>query len=432
MGNRVKGRPKKKSIKAALSSKAGSKRKLSRMGKVRQKGKSGLEATMIGRSKCLSMLQINIKDFRRLCILKGIYPRVPIGRTPSNKKGQSFYHIKDIRAIAHEPILEKFRETRAFMKKIRRAAGRKEPSEATRKHSILPTYTLHHLVKERYPRFVDALGDLDDALTLTFLFAALPATVDIKPSIVKTAKQLAAAWGAYCATAHKLTKAFVSVRGVYLEANIHSTQVRWVVPHAFTQFLPDTVDFRIMGTFLEFYSTLLRFVLFQLYSELGIQFPFLDTTSGNTSSVVAANLRAVTSAIDSASLGQVVSASIDQKTPPPTDSASAVSKKSNKTVAIDLPQLPSEDEEEDDEDAVDITDQLDEAFTGVPASQRVNDEDVVRQRLFSGCTFFFSREVPRGYLELVCLSFGAKAVGWEADDSPLLVRSTTRQSVSFV
>jgi pescadillo len=120
MGNRVKGRVKKKSVKAAIGSSAGSKRKLTRMGKKQKKEHSGLEASFIGRSKCLKMLQITLKDFRRLCILKGIYPREPIGRIPGNKKGQSFYHIKDIRAIAHEPVLEKFREFRAYMKKVSR------------------------------------------------------------------------------------------------------------------------------------------------------------------------------------------------------------------------------------------------------------------------------------------------------------------------
>jgi pescadillo protein len=119
MGNRVKGKPKQKGIKAASHSKMGSIRKLSRMGKKQKKENAGLEATFIGRSRCLKTLQITIKDFRRLCILKGIYPREPRGRAPGNKKGQTFYHIKDIKALAHEPVLDKFREFRSFLKKVR-------------------------------------------------------------------------------------------------------------------------------------------------------------------------------------------------------------------------------------------------------------------------------------------------------------------------
>ena len=118
MGNRVKGRVKRKSVKAAAHSAMGSKRKLSRMGKKQKKDHSGIDATFVGRSMCLKKLQISLKDFRRLCILKGVYPREPRGRSPGNKKGQVYYHIKDVRAIAHEPVLHKFREFRAFMKKV--------------------------------------------------------------------------------------------------------------------------------------------------------------------------------------------------------------------------------------------------------------------------------------------------------------------------
>ena len=53
MGNRVKGRAKKKSIKAAVHSGMATHRKLSRMGKVRKKDHAGLDATFIGRAKVL-------------------------------------------------------------------------------------------------------------------------------------------------------------------------------------------------------------------------------------------------------------------------------------------------------------------------------------------------------------------------------------------
>jgi len=202
MGNRTKGRPKKKSYKAASHSGMSSTRKLSRFGKNQKKGHSGLEATFIGRSRCLKKLQITLKDFRRLCILKGIYPREPRGRTPGKKKGQVFYHVKDVKALAHEPLLVKFREFRAFMKKVRKAAGRNEKDEAARKDSFAPTYSLHHLVRERYPRFVDALSDLDDSLALIYLFAALPSTGRVAAKITKKAQNLAGTMG--CILFHNL------------------------------------------------------------------------------------------------------------------------------------------------------------------------------------------------------------------------------------
>lgn len=128
MVKRREGKKKPKSVKAVVNSRMNAKRKLSRLGKKVKKGKAGPSTEFITRSAAMRKLQITLKDFRRLCILKGIYPRVPT--KPLKGADKIYYDVKDISYIANEPLLEKFREFKAFMKKIRRAAGRNQFTEA--------------------------------------------------------------------------------------------------------------------------------------------------------------------------------------------------------------------------------------------------------------------------------------------------------------
>ena len=312
---------------------------------------------------------------------------------------------------------------------VRRAAGRNEKDEAARKHALAPSYTLHHLVRERYPRFVDALGDMDDALTLINLFAALPADRAIRSKVVNKAKILAASWSAYCATTSSITKSFISVKGVYVEANVMNTALRWVVPHAFTQNLPDAIDYKVMLTFFEFYETLLGFVLYKLYNDIGVRYPMPVQTieSGSTASVIASNLKALTCALSGSKTSTVSHVVNESITTSMKNTEKRVTKKERdliQTVGDALKAVESDDEESDEEE-IDVAGPLSAALESLQQEQDKTayplsmDEDATkRRRLFSGLTFFLSREIPRGYLELVCLAFGAK-VGWEGENSPI-------------
>lgn len=82
----------------------------------------------------------------------GIFPREPRSRKKANKGNSaptSFYYTKDIAYLAHEPVLKKLREHKAFAKKLSRALGRGEWSSAKSLEENKPSYRLDHIIKGR-------------------------------------------------------------------------------------------------------------------------------------------------------------------------------------------------------------------------------------------------------------------------------------------
>ena len=107
------GKPKPKSVKskAVLS---GS-RLASRMGKKQKKGTQGAVSEYIPRTRAIKRLQITLRDFRRLCILKGIYPRDPKSKKHLDPT-QTYYHYKDIQYLSHEPLMRKLHTQKARLR----------------------------------------------------------------------------------------------------------------------------------------------------------------------------------------------------------------------------------------------------------------------------------------------------------------------------
>jgi len=263
---------KKKSIKTKATGKSvGTKRRLARMGKAQKAGHSGEMATFITRSQAVRRLQVSLRDFRRLCILRGIHPRDPKKKAQGSNK--TYYHVKDIMHLKHEPLLDKFYEFKAFMKKVRKSVGRGQRSNAREMWNNRPTYTLNHIVRERYPQFEDAIGDMEDALCMVHLFANLSTDGFGKSKVVKTCVRLVREWQNLVVHSHSLRKSFLSVKGIYYQVEVLGQNVTWVTPYRFSQSRPANVDFRVMGTFLEFYETFLKFTFYKLYHDAGLSYP---------------------------------------------------------------------------------------------------------------------------------------------------------------
>jgi pescadillo protein len=242
------------------------------MGKLRKRGQEGESTLFMTKGKAMRRLQVTPQQFHRLCILKGIFPREPKKRKDPTK---TYYHIKDVRFLGSELLLKKFHDIDSWVKKFKKARGRKDESKAKTLLDQKPEYTLHHLLKERYPSFLDALKDLDDALSLVCLFASCPSNKDLRISadLIRTSERLWHEFEVYLMATRSLRKVFLSVKGIYYQAEVKGQAVTWLVPYQFTQHLPLDVDYTVMTTFLEFYHTLLKFVLFKLYSEANISYP---------------------------------------------------------------------------------------------------------------------------------------------------------------
>lgn len=430
-GNRVKGsRPKPKSIKAKNVN-LSSKRRLSRFGKIQQKGKSGFAAHYVSRAKALKTLQITLRDFRRLCILKGIYPRDP-KKKPNKDKNKTYYHVKDISYLAHEPLLDNFREFKAFMKKVRKRIAKKEHGDAIKMYDQKPEYTLHHLVRERYPTFQDSLHDMDDALCLVHLFAALPSQGSIRVERTEKCLSLAKEWQFYVAKSKSLRKVFCSVKGMYYQARVHGVDVTWLVPHKFAQNLPNDVDYRVMLTFLEFYQTSLAFVMYKLYHNLGLRYPphVLQLSENQGAHLAALTVKPSASKAKSSPPEQQNNQERPAKPNKPAAQPSPAQDKATKerlaSLQAKLPMIEAKSVEVEEEETKEEKEGSENVLVK-EAGKAASEALATPGSLFAGMVFFVSREVPYETMELCLLSFGATIESKDPESDRITYHITDRK-----
>lgn len=349
-------------------------------------------------------------------MIKGIYPREPRNKKKASKTSTpntTFYYTKDIQYLLHEPLLNKFRDQKALAKKIARSLGRGEVSDAARlEKTHAPKLTLDHVIKERYPTFIDALRDLDDALSLLFLFATLPSTTHVPHKTIALCQRLCHEFQHYLITTNSLRKSFLSIKGIYYQATIQGQDIMWLVPYRFVQRVNGDVDYRIMATFVDFYTTLLGFVNFRLYSSIGLRYPpKFDTRSDENGAELAAftlegrNVAEAPKAIESKS----------QKSTSNKEVSKAVQAKVDKVI-----KSAGLDQAEDDQQMDTIeenTEAIDRFEPAAPEADTLPQPDMSGNEagaLFSPFVFYISREAPKAPIEFILRSFGCTRIGWDA------------------
>jgi len=355
----------------------------------KKKYESGEASNFMTRKRALKKLQLTLKDFRRLCILKGVFPREPRNRKRAQKgnvsKVQTLYYEKDIRFLLHEPVVWKFREFKVFLRKLRKAQEKKNYDTVERLRQNKPKYSLDHIVRERYPTFIDAIRDLEDCLCLCFLYSTFPKTQKTPVEMTSLCRRLTTEFMHYVIEAKALRKVFCSIKGYYFQAEIKGQTVTWVIPHNFGFVQPAEVDMRLMSIFVEFYTCVLGFVNYRLFHSLNITYP--------------PKIATVTEAGEA-----------DME-----DRVGALNQSLQRTVV-----------EDEDNDVIDNIAVADEEKMKEAVKEREMKEQ--QSNLFKGLKFFLGREVPREPLVFMIRAVGGE-VSW---DSSVGVGATFPQSDSTI
>ncbi|CAL1534395.1 unnamed protein product [Lymnaea stagnalis] len=343
-------------------------------GTKKKKFERGAATAFVSRNKALKKLQLNLADFRTLCIFKGIYPVEPLHKKKVNKGStavKTYYNLKDIQFLSHDQLITKFREKKHYVRRLKRAVAKKNRFAESIIRDSKPVYSLKSVIKERYPTFIDALRDLDDCLNLCFVFASFPHSKRVHVEMVQMCKKRTVEFQHYVIAAKALRKVFVSIKGIYYQADIKGETITWIVSHkrGFTH--PQDVDYKIMQTFAEYHSVLLGHINIKLFSDKNLVYPpelaepqqFIDQDQCLETDRTDENLASLAPAIKTTGETQ---------------------------------------DEEDDDAEVDALNAISADDPDFIEKSKLEAESVKKlQNLFKGLRFFLNREVPREELTFV-------------------------------
>ncbi|XP_058832663.1 pescadillo homolog [Topomyia yanbarensis] len=355
------------------------------MVKRNHKYQSGEGAQYMTRKAAMRKLQLSMQDFRRLCILKGIYPREPKHRVIAQRGSTDIkilFHKKDITFLLHEPIVWTLRDRKIFNRRIAHARAKGNNLLKNVRMANYPVIKLDHIIKERFPTFLDAVKELDDCMTLLFLFSTFPATKVITRDLTSLSRRLTIEFMHYVIAAKALRKVFVSIKGYYFQADIKGELVTWIVPHYYP-YQPqkkEYVDFKIMRSFADFYTVMAGFVNFRLYNSLNMVYP------------------------------PTFSVSVDSEESQTSEETFV----SERIAALNMDLLRSDQTAVEEEDeSIDF--QLLDGDKDSDQARKLREEAVNQNKLktlFKGLKFFINREVPREPLVFIIRCFGGR-VSWD-------------------
>ena len=91
--------------------------------------------------------------------------------------------------------------------------------------------------------------------------------------VIKRCKRLVTEFMHFVIEAKALTKVFISIKGIYYQAEIMGERVTWISGHERSVGRANELDFTAMANFVDFYTCMLAFVNFRLFKSIGLFYP---------------------------------------------------------------------------------------------------------------------------------------------------------------
>jgi pescadillo protein len=346
------------------------------MGRKLRKGQKGKKAHLVREDKILEHVHIpDILQFRRLCILRGVYPReIP----KEHNSPFAAFHKKDLSMLNSDSMAWFIRDHTAWLNKYKKRLHRGEHYGVPE-----PAAPYAELIRSRYPTFADAVHELDDALTTVGLFAQMSGTKLIASERVAKCRRLMTEFHYYIARSRLLKLGFISFRGFHFEAAVEGEKVLWLIPHSFPIEDDSTVDYRVLLDFLELYEHLVGFVNARLFIQLGMKYPPTYDTAKWAQSFY-------------------IDAIVDSFPQPETAPAPAVVAEPASREGLDRMV----------------------AALAAPGEQGEDDESVQEDRsLFAGLVFTIHHGVPRDPVSFVIRALGGRVEWNEDSDDPAVTHT---------
>jgi pescadillo protein len=249
--------------------------------------------------------------------------------------------------------------------------------------------------------------------------------LNLQTERVDNCRRLALEFQYFIVRSRALRKVFISIKGIYFQAELFGQTLTWIVPHRFNQKTSEDVDYSVMTTFLEFHEVLMGFVNYKLFNSIGVKYPLvIDAGKAGEGE----NLKALTAepiAAD-AKPGNAVPKSVvkasESRIHTLDDLLRKVARddaKQSKNDASDADASSSTAKQVEEEEKGDVFDD----------DERQEMESLEKfKNLFSGCVFFLGREVPRENIEFIVRAFGGQ-VSWDGGSIPETSNLITHQII---